>query len=122
MRSGLRNCGDVNSIGRVHAFLEDIGAINEGCLERPVPRIREQGEVTNVKENFHMESWVNSLRPRKKRQRNMEGDWVDSSQTEGMTIQVTANDRLVFFPRFQSASWYKTGFELCEGEHVRKGQ
>lgn len=122
VRSGLRNCGDVNSIGRVHAFLEDIGAINEGCLERPVPRIREQGEVTNTKENFHMESWVNSLRPRKKRQRNMDGDWVDSSQTEGMTIQVTANDRPVFLPRFQSASWYKTGFELCEGEHVRKGQ
>lgn len=109
VRSGLRNCGDVNSIGRVHAFLEDIGAINEGCLERPVPRIREQGEVTNAKENFHMESWVNSLRPRKKRQRNMDGDWVDSSQTEGMTIQVTANDRLVFLPRFQSASWYKNG-------------
>ena len=96
VRSGLRNCGDVNSIGRVHAFLEDIGAINEGCLERPVPRVREQGEVTNVKENFHMESWVNSLRPRKKRQRNMDGDWVDSSKAEGMTIQVTGNFRLAF--------------------------
>ena len=88
VRGGLRNCGDVNSIGRVHAFLEDIGAINEGCLERPVPRVREQGEVTNVKENFHMESWVNSLRPRKKRQRNMDGDWVDPGRAEGMTIQV----------------------------------
>ena len=91
VRSGLRNCGDVNSIGRVHAFLEDIGAINEGCLDRPVPRIREQGEVTNVKENFHMESWVNSLRPRKKRQRNVDGDWIDSSKAEGTTIQVTGN-------------------------------
>ena len=91
VRSGLRNCGDVNSIGRVHAFLEDIGAINEGCLDRPVPRIREQGEVTNVKENFHMESWVNSLRPRKKRQRNVDGDWIDSSKAEGTTIQVTEN-------------------------------
>lgn len=89
VRGGLRNCGDVNSIGRVHAFLEDIGAINEGCLDRPVPRVREQGEVTNVKENFHMESWVNSLRPRKKRQRNMDGDWVDPGRAEGMTIQVT---------------------------------
>ena len=89
VRSGLRNCGDVNSIGRVHAFLEDIGAINEGCLDRPVPRVREQGEVTNVKENFHMESWVNSLRPRKKRQRNIDGDWIDSGKSEGMTIQVT---------------------------------
>ena len=89
VRSGLRNCGDVNSIGRVHAFLEDIGAINEGCLDRPVPRVREQGEVTNVKENFYIESWVNSLRPRKKRQRKMDGDWIDSKKSEGMTIQVT---------------------------------
>ena len=118
VRSGLRNCGDVNSIGRVHAFLEDIGAINEGCLDRPVPRIREQGEATNVKENFHMESWVNSLRPRKKRQRNMDGDWVDSSKAEGTTIQVTGNSALYWcciplvLPRFQSESWYKNTFEL----------
>lgn len=103
VRSGLRNCGDVNSIGRVHAFLEDIGAINEGCLERPVPRVREQGEVTNVKEPFHMESWVNSLRPRKKRQRNMDGDWVDSSKAEGMTIQVTGNFRLTFCLGFKAS-------------------
>lgn len=87
VRGGLRNCGDVNSIGRVHAFLEDIGAINEGCLDRPVPRVRQQGEVTNAKENSHMEFWVNSLRPRKKRSWNKEGDLVDLSKPEGMTIQ-----------------------------------
>ena len=113
VRSGLRNCGDVNSIGRVHAFLEDIGAINEGCLERPVPRIKEQGEVTNVKENFHMESWVNSLRPRKKRQRNIDGDWVDSSKTEGMTIQVTGNLRLVFCLGFKASLGAKMLFLSC---------
>ena len=88
VRGGLRNCGDVNSIGRVHAFLEDIGAINEGCFDRPVPRVRQQGEATDPKENVHMESWVNSLRPRKKRPRNKDGDWVDFSKPEGMTIQV----------------------------------
>ena len=88
VRGGLRNCGDVNSIGRVHAFLEDIGAINEGCFDRPVPRLRQQGEATDPKENVHMESWVNSLRPRKKRPRNKDGDWVDLSKPEGMTIQV----------------------------------
>ena len=87
-RGGLRNCGDVNSIGRVHAFLEDIGAINEGCLDRPVPRVRQQGEVADAKENVHMESWVNSLRPRKKRPRNKDGEWVDFSTPEGMTIRV----------------------------------
>ena len=88
VRGGLRNCGDVNSIGRVHAFLEDIRAINKGCLDRPVPRVRQQGEVTDSKENVQMESWVNSLRPRKKRPRNRDGDWTDFCKSEGMTIQV----------------------------------
>lgn len=93
VRSGLRNCGDVNSIGRVHAFLEDIGAINEGCLDRPVPRVRQQDEATDAKVNVHMESWVNSLRPRRKRQRNEEGDWIDPSKAEGMTIQHLSPDK-----------------------------
>ena len=88
VRGGLRNCGDVNSIGRVHAFLEDIGAINKGCLDRPVPRVRQPGEVTDAKENVQMESWVNSLRPRKKRPRNRDGDWTDFGKSEGVTIQV----------------------------------
>ncbi|XP_022802345.1 histone H2A deubiquitinase MYSM1-like isoform X2 [Stylophora pistillata] len=92
VRSGLRNCGDVNSIGRVHAFLEDIGAINEGCFDRPVPRVRQQDETTDAKVNVHMESWVNSLRPRRKRQRNEEGDWIDPSKAEGMTIQHLSPD------------------------------
>ncbi|KAI8150018.1 hypothetical protein BJV82DRAFT_6835 [Fennellomyces sp. T-0311] len=30
-RRGLKDCGDVNAIGRVHAFLEQAGAINVGC-------------------------------------------------------------------------------------------
>lgn len=94
VRGGLRNCGDVNSIGRVHAFLEDIGAINEGCLDRPVPRVRQQGEFADSKENVHMESWVNSLRPRKKRPKNKDGDWVDHSKPEGMTIQVSSEYRI----------------------------
>ncbi|KAJ2365626.1 hypothetical protein IW150_006163 [Coemansia sp. RSA 2607] len=34
-RSGLRNCGDVNAIGRVHAFLERAGAINKDALQTP---------------------------------------------------------------------------------------
>ncbi|XP_042206912.1 histone H2A deubiquitinase MYSM1-like [Homarus americanus] len=33
VRAGLRNCGDVNSIGKVHEYLEKIGAINFGCPE-----------------------------------------------------------------------------------------
>ncbi|PNF26239.1 hypothetical protein B7P43_G02679 [Cryptotermes secundus] len=32
VRTGLKNCGDVNCIGRIHAYLEQIGAINFGCV------------------------------------------------------------------------------------------
>ncbi|XP_076065467.1 histone H2A deubiquitinase MYSM1-like isoform X2 [Oratosquilla oratoria] len=32
-RAGLERCGDVNSIGKIHEYLEKIGAINFGCPE-----------------------------------------------------------------------------------------
>lgn len=32
-RQGLRKCGDVNTIGRVHLMLENLGVINFGCAE-----------------------------------------------------------------------------------------
>lgn len=30
-RQGLKNCGDVNDVGRVHQLLEQMGVINFGC-------------------------------------------------------------------------------------------
>ncbi|KAJ2719072.1 hypothetical protein GGI07_005437 [Coemansia sp. Benny D115] len=42
-RSGLRNCGDVNAIGRVHTFLEALGLINQGAQQPPrrsAPRVK----------------------------------------------------------------------------------
>ncbi|KAG8536570.1 hypothetical protein GDO81_026072 [Engystomops pustulosus] len=35
VRPGLKNCGDVNCIGRIHTYLELIGAINFGCGKSP---------------------------------------------------------------------------------------
>ncbi|KAH0518990.1 Histone H2A deubiquitinase MYSM1 [Microtus ochrogaster] len=46
VRPGLKNCGDVNCIGRIHTYLELIGAINFGCEQaiynrpQPVDRVR----------------------------------------------------------------------------------
>ncbi|KAG0168935.1 Myb-like, SWIRM and MPN domains 1 [Apophysomyces sp. BC1034] len=37
-RRGLRNCGDVNAIGRVHTYLENVGAINVDCVAPSTPR------------------------------------------------------------------------------------
>ncbi|KAK3735417.1 hypothetical protein QZH41_016867, partial [Actinostola sp. cb2023] len=87
VRTGLRNCGDVNSIGRVHAFLEDIGAINMGCSEKPKPRLRQSSETGNevVEDPPPMESWVNFLRPRKRRVKDEAGDWIHESSVEGLT-------------------------------------
>ncbi|KAI5090482.1 histone H2A deubiquitinase MYSM1 [Silurus meridionalis] len=46
VRPGLKNCGDVNCIGRIHTYLELIGAINFNCEQaiynrpRPLDRSR----------------------------------------------------------------------------------
>lgn len=37
VRPGLKNCGDVNCIGRIHTYLELIGAINFGCGKNKNP-------------------------------------------------------------------------------------
>lgn len=39
-RKGLKGCGDVNAIGRVHAFLEQAGIINQGATKTYVRRGR----------------------------------------------------------------------------------
>lgn len=41
-RRGLKDCGDVNAIGRVHQYLESVGAINVDCITnapRPPKRV-----------------------------------------------------------------------------------
>ena len=88
LRTGLKNCGDVNSIGRVHSFLEDIGAINVGCPDRPVPRVKHRSESDELPD-MSPEVWANSLRPRKRKVRSEQGDWIDESDSGGLTIEVT---------------------------------
>lgn len=31
-RKNLKDCGDVNAVGRIHGYLESIGAINVNCV------------------------------------------------------------------------------------------
>ncbi|XP_075731663.1 histone H2A deubiquitinase MYSM1-like [Rhipicephalus microplus] len=40
-RQGLKNCGDVNCIGRIHDYLEQIGAINFGCPQVTYQRTKQ---------------------------------------------------------------------------------
>ncbi|XP_066258110.1 histone H2A deubiquitinase MYSM1-like isoform X1 [Euwallacea similis] len=53
MRVGLKNCGDVTCISRIHYFLEQIGAINFGCeqikYERPLSKILQYTDIVRSK-------------------------------------------------------------------------
>ncbi|KAJ2160661.1 hypothetical protein GGF46_002092 [Coemansia sp. RSA 552] len=44
-RAGLRNCGDVNAIGRVHDFLERAGVINAGASNTGAAQARARRRV-----------------------------------------------------------------------------
>ncbi|KAG0215939.1 Myb-like, SWIRM and MPN domains 1 [Mortierella sp. GBA30] len=65
VRSGLKDCGDVNAIGRVHSWLESIGAINVGMTASSpgasLARPRNRGN-TSAKRRGHSEErgWSSS--------------------------------------------------------------
>ncbi|KAG2461504.1 MYSM1 deubiquitinase, partial [Polypterus senegalus] len=68
VRPGLKNCGDVNCIGRIHTYLELVGAINFGCEQavynRPrivdKVRFREGGDTL---EAFQLAQRLQSMEP-----------------------------------------------------------
>ncbi|CAB3380042.1 Hypothetical predicted protein [Cloeon dipterum] len=82
VRNGLKNCGDVNAIGRIHAYLEQIGAINFGCeqaMYKPIVIPTGNKKVVSVAAKVRMESKPLTLRsdgtrPRKKRVEQMDSD------------------------------------------------
>ncbi|KAG2233678.1 hypothetical protein INT48_009422 [Thamnidium elegans] len=90
-RKGLKDCGDVNAIGRVHQYLESVGAINVDCTThapRPPKRIpREVYEQDDPEEFDASEFVVGYDGPRKRKVRNEKGDWVDPKELEGRVIE-----------------------------------
>ncbi|CAO3685862.1 unnamed protein product [Rhizopus stolonifer] len=89
-RKELRDCGDVNAIGRVHTYLEDMGAINVDCVTRaPRPPKRIPREtIVEEEEMFEAPEFVvNYDGPRKRKVRNEHGDWVDPKELEGRVIE-----------------------------------
>ncbi|GAA5802754.1 hypothetical protein HPULCUR_008229 [Helicostylum pulchrum] len=90
-RKGLKDCGDVNAIGRVHQYLESIGAINVDCTThapRPPKRVpREIYEQDDPEEFDASEFVVGYDGPRKRKVRNERGDWVDPKELEGRVIE-----------------------------------
>ncbi|SAL96616.1 hypothetical protein [Absidia glauca] len=100
-RKALKDCGDVNAIGRVHAYLESIGAINVNCTKsapRP-PRIShttsrddDDDDDDNDAENddpMYSTSGllIGYVGSRKRKVRNEVGEWVDPKDLEGRVIE-----------------------------------
>ncbi|KAI8365060.1 hypothetical protein EDC96DRAFT_553451 [Choanephora cucurbitarum] len=86
-RKGLKDCGDVNAIGRVHEYLESLGAINVNCVTsapRPPKRILRETEEELVDASDYVIGYDG---PRKRKVRNEYGDWVDPTELEGRVIE-----------------------------------
>ncbi|XP_052032728.1 deubiquitinase MYSM1 isoform X2 [Apodemus sylvaticus] len=92
VRPGLKNCGDVNCIGRIHTYLELIGAINFGCEQavynRPQPVDKVRGTDRKDAEAAYQLAWrLQSMRTRKRRVRDPWGNWCDAKDLEGQTFE-----------------------------------
>ncbi|XP_031167476.1 histone H2A deubiquitinase MYSM1 isoform X2 [Sander lucioperca] len=99
VRPGLKNCGDVNCIGRIHTYLELIGAINFNCEQavynRPkvVDRSKHK-EGKDVLEAYQLAQRLQSMRTRKRRVRDIWGNWRDSKDLEGQTYEHLSAEEL----------------------------
>ncbi|XP_076873372.1 histone H2A deubiquitinase MYSM1 [Brachyhypopomus gauderio] len=99
VRPGLKNCGDVNCIGRIHTYLELIGAINFNCDQaiynrpRPVDRSRAK-ENRDSLETYQLAQRLQSMRTRKRRVRDAWGNWCDVRDLEGHTYEHLSAEEL----------------------------
>ncbi|XP_044156997.1 deubiquitinase MYSM1 [Bufo gargarizans] len=92
VRPGLRNCGDVNCIGRIHTYLELIGAINFGCEQavynRPRPVDKTKSKMgKDTLEAYELAHRLHSMRTRRRRVRDPRGNWCDARDLEGQTFE-----------------------------------
>ncbi|GAN02561.1 histone H2A deubiquitinase MYSM1-like [Mucor ambiguus] len=96
-RKGLKDCGDVNAIGRVHEYLESIGAINVDCVTsapRPPRRVPREFNGQDDDEELLFDAMEDASGnvvgydgPRKRKVRNEAGEWVDPKELEGRVIE-----------------------------------
>ncbi|XP_074077421.1 deubiquitinase MYSM1 isoform X2 [Macrotis lagotis] len=99
VRPGLKNCGDVNCIGRIHTYLELIGAINFGCEQavynRPQPADKTRSrEGKDAEEAYQLAQRLQSMRTRRRRVRDPWGNWCDARDLEGQTFEHLSAEEL----------------------------
>ncbi|XP_025768197.1 histone H2A deubiquitinase MYSM1 [Puma concolor] len=99
VRPGLKNCGDVNCIGRIHTYLELIGAINFGCEQavynrpQPVDKARAR-DRKDAAEAYQLAQRLQSMRTRRRRVRDPWGNWCDAKDLEGQTFEHLSAEEL----------------------------
>ncbi|XP_071984996.1 deubiquitinase MYSM1 isoform X2 [Engystomops pustulosus] len=99
VRPGLKNCGDVNCIGRIHTYLELIGAINFGCEQsvynRPRPADRTKSKMgKDALEAYELAHRLQTMRTRRRRVRDPWGNWCDARDLEGQTFEHLSAEEL----------------------------
>ncbi|KAM9324644.1 deubiquitinase MYSM1 [Gastrophryne carolinensis] len=99
VRPGLKNCGDVNCIGRIHTYLELIGAINFGCEQavynRPQPVDKTKSKlVKDTLEAYEFAHRLQTMRTRRRRVRDPWGNWCDMRDLEGQTFEHLSAEEL----------------------------
>ncbi|CAM9755641.1 unnamed protein product [Lampetra planeri] len=117
VRSGLKNCGDVNCIGRVHTALERLGAINFGCELAVCKRPRVVGgarggvgrggtgwpDGADDDGSVALAHRLQSMRTRKRRVRDSSGNWCSERELEGQTYEHLTAEELAERRRRQEA-------------------
>ncbi|XP_012971953.1 deubiquitinase MYSM1 isoform X3 [Mesocricetus auratus] len=99
VRPGLKNCGDVNCIGRIHTYLELIGAINFGCEQaiynrpQPVDKVR-MSDRKDAEAAYQLVWRLQSMRTRRRRVRDPWGNWCDAKDLEGQTFEHLSAEEL----------------------------
>uniref|UniRef100_A0A3Q4I458 Myb-like, SWIRM and MPN domain-containing protein 1 n=1 Tax=Neolamprologus brichardi TaxID=32507 RepID=A0A3Q4I458_NEOBR len=99
VRPGLKNCGDVNCIGRIHTYLELVGAINFNCEQAVYnrPKVMDRSkhkEGKDVLEAYQLAQRLQSMRTRKRRVRDIWGNWCDAKDLEGQTYEHLSAEEL----------------------------
>ncbi|XP_051012768.1 deubiquitinase MYSM1, partial [Acomys russatus] len=99
VRPGLKNCGDVNCIGRIHTYLELIGAINFGCEQAVYnrPQAADKVRVSDRKDAeavYQLARRLQSVRTRRRRVRDPWGNWCDAKDLEGQTFEHLSGEEL----------------------------
>ncbi|XP_007642002.1 histone H2A deubiquitinase MYSM1 isoform X2 [Cricetulus griseus] len=100
VRPGLKNCGDVNCIGRIHTYLELIGAINFGCEQaiynrpQPVDKVRVSDRKDAEAAAYQLACRLQSMRTRRRRVRDPWGNWCDAKDLEGQTFEHLSAEEL----------------------------